>query len=69
MSAEPGSKVGYSRDISWRVVWKELGLEMKFKDIGRELNIAAATAHRIFHRFKQTGSLDATPPRSRPDCR
>ena len=33
------------------------------------MNIAVSTAHRIYHRFEQTGSVNATPPVSRPDCR
>ena len=61
--------MAYSKDIGWRVVWKRIGLEMKFKDISKELNIAASTAHKIYHRFEQTGSVSATPPGSRPDCR
>lgn len=69
MSAEPGRKVAYSKDIGWRVVWKRIGLEMTFKDIGIDLNIAASTAHRIYQRFERTGSVNPAPPRRRPECR
>ena len=66
MSAEPGRKAGYSSDIDWRVIWRRLGMEMTFKEIATHLQIAA---HRIYHRFEITGSVDALKQGMRPQCR
>ena len=44
---ECGRKFAYSSDIKWRVVWRRLGMEMTYKDIGKGLHIAPSTAHRI----------------------
>ena len=58
MSAEPGRKTPYTRDVGWRVVWQRLGMERKFRDIARHLQIAVSTAHCIFKRFEMTGEVD-----------
>ncbi len=45
MSAEPGRKTAYSTDIGWRVVWRRIGMEQNFTEIGARLQIASSTAH------------------------
>ena len=67
-SAEPGRKTAYSADIGWRVVWQYIGMNYSFEDIGKRLQIAPSTAHRIFTRFKTTGDVSRTQP-SRPQHR
>ena len=62
-SAEPGRTTAYSPDIGWRVVWQRLGMEYTYEQIGRWLQIAPSTAHRIFSRFKSTGDV---APREQP---
>ena len=62
-SAEPGRTTAYSTDIGWRVVWQRLGMEYTYEQIGRWLQIAPSTAHRIFSRFKSTGDI---APREQP---
>ena len=69
MSAEPGRKTPYTRDIGWRVVWQRLGMERQFREIARHLQIAVSTAHRIFKRFELTGEVDPQPQPSRPYAR
>ena len=65
-SAEPGRKTAYSADIGWRVVWRRIGMEQNYSEIGSKLQIASSTAHRIFTRFKVTGDVvpGTQPPRS-----
>ena len=45
MSAEPGRRTAYSPDIGWRVVWRCIGMEQGYKEIGAMLQIAPSTAH------------------------
>ena len=70
MSIEPGRKTVYSTDIRWRIVWRRLGMEMKFKDIAKELHIAPSTAYRIYKQFKTTGDAELKEkPQFRYDVR
>ena len=69
MSAEPGRKTAYSADIGWRVVWRRIGMEQNYKEIGSLLQIAPSTAHRIFTRFKVTGNVSPRIQPSRPNLR
>ena len=68
-SAEPGRKTAYSADIGWRVVWQYIGMNYSFEDIGKRLQIAPSTAHRIFTRFKTTGDIVSRTQPSRPQHR
>ena len=56
-SAEPGRTAGYSRDIGWRVVWQKVGMGLTYRQVASRLQIAVGNAHRIFVRFRDTGSL------------
>lgn len=56
-SAEPRRKIAYSADIGWRVVWQHISLSLTYKEIGKRLQIAPSTAHRIFTRFKISGDV------------
>lgn len=69
MSAEPGRKTAYSADIGWRIVWRRIGLEQSFKEIGEKLQISQSTAHRIFVRFKATSNVTSLGQPSRPQHR
>ena len=66
MSAEPGRKTPYSRDIGWRVIWQRIGMERGFRDIASNLQISLSTAHRIFKRFEDTGDVTVSKQQSRP---
>ena len=66
MSAEPGRNPPYTRDIGWRVVWHQIGMERQFRDIARHLQIALSRAHRIFRKFEQTEEIDPRKQPSRP---
>ena len=35
-SAEPGRKVGYSRDVGWRVVWQKVDMGLTFEKLLQE---------------------------------
>lgn len=61
-SAEPGRKAPYSKDLRWRVVWQRAGMELSFRDIARNLNIAVSTGHSIYKKFQETGDVSPTVP-------
>ncbi len=69
LSAEPGRKTAYSHDIGWRVVWQRLGMDLTFEQIGKRLQIAPSTAHRIFWRFRDTGEVAPLKQPPREDSR
>ena len=69
LSAEPAQTTAYSPDIGWRVVWQRLGKDSTFKQIGKRLQIAPSTAHRIFSRFRDTGNVAPLKQPSREDAR
>ena len=69
LSAEPGRKAAYSPDIGWRVVWQRLSMDLTFEEIGKRLQIASSTAHRIFARFRETGDVAPLKQPFREDTR
>ena len=69
LSAEPAQTTAYSPDTGWRVVWQRLGKDSTFKQIGKRLQIAPSTAHRIFSRFRDTGNVAPLKQPSREDAR
>ena len=69
LSAEPARTTAYSPDIGWRVVWQRLGKDSTFEQIGKRLQIAPSTAHRIFSRFRDTGNVAALKQPLREDTR
>ena len=60
MSAEPGRKAPYSRDLRWRVVWQRIGMELSFRKISINLCLSLGTVHNHFKRFQQTGEVAPT---------
>ena len=62
MSAEPGRKARYSRDIAWRVVWQRIAMELSFRAIARNLNLSLGTVHNMYGRFEQTGDIQHSKP-------
>ena len=60
LSAEPGRKRAYDRDLSWRIVYQRIAMNLKFVEIATNLNIAVSTAHRTYHIFEQTGDVIAS---------
>ncbi len=64
-SAEPGRKAPYSRDIRWRVIWQRIGMNLPFKKIAENLNIAASTACAHYKRFEVSGDVSWTKPSQR----
>ena len=59
MSAEPGRKAPYSKDIRWRDVWQRLGKELSYREISKNLCLSLSTAHNHFKRFELTGDVTA----------
>ena len=57
MSLEPGRTAPYSVDIRWRIVWLRVK-GLSFSEIGRHLQIAPSTAHRVFSHFLITGEVE-----------
>ena len=44
-------------------------MNLGFEKIARNLNIALSTAHRIYHLFQSTDTVDPISPRKRPEVR
>lgn len=57
LSAEPGRKAAYSKDIRWRVVWQRVGMELGFREIACNLSLSLGTVHNHFKRFEKTGDV------------
>ena len=62
MSAEPGRKAPYSKDIAWRVVWQRIAMELPFRKIAKNLNLSLGTVHNMYKRFEQTGDVQRNKP-------
>ena len=69
MSAEPGRKRAYSKDLCWRVVWQRIGMQLSFRKIARNLNISCSTAQLTFKRFELTRAVSPREQPSRKDLR
>ena len=69
MSAEPGRKTAYSNDLSWRIVYQRIAMNLPFVKIAQNLNIAVSTVHRIYRLFEESGTVDPLSPRKRLDYR
>ena len=60
LSAEPGRKRAYDRDLRWRIVYQRIAMNLKFIEIATNLNVAVSTAHRTFQLFEETGDVSAS---------
>lgn len=69
MSAEPGRKKAYQAALRWRVVYQKVGMNLSFKRIARNLNIAISTAHGIYKLFERTGKADPSTRSTREELR
>ena len=56
-SAEPGRKTAYAADLRWRIVWQRIGMELSYRSIAANLNVAVGTVHHIYRRFIETGDV------------
>lgn len=59
MSAEPGRKAPYSKDLRWRVVWQRIGMELSYREISKNLCLSLGTVHNHFKLFEHTGEVAA----------
>ena len=57
LSAEPGRKAAYDKDLRWRIIYQRIAIGMKGAEIAKNLNIAVSTAHRTYHYFERTGNV------------
>ena len=57
-SAEPFRRAPYSCDLRWRVVWQRIAMELPYRKIASNLNIAFGTAVNIYCRFSTTGKIE-----------
>ena len=62
LSAEPGRRAAYDKDLRWRIISQRVAMGLKFSEIAKNLNIAVSTAHRTYHCFQQTGNVVPTSP-------
>ena len=58
MSAEPGRKKAYSKDLHWRIVYQRIGMNVTYERIGKNLNISMSTVYRTYKIFLTTGNVD-----------
>ena len=56
-SAEPGRKAPYAADLRWRIIWQRIGMELSYRKIASNLNVALGTVYHINHRFIETGDV------------
>lgn len=56
-SAEPGRKAAYAADLRWRIVWQRIGMELSYRTIAANLNVALGTVHNVNRRFIETGDV------------
>ena len=45
LSAEPGRRATYDKDLRWRIIYQRVAMGLKFSEIAKNLNIAVSTAH------------------------
>ena len=57
VSAEPGRKTAYGKDLRWRIIYQRIAMGLKFAEIASNLNIAVSTAHKTYRYFEQTGNV------------
>ena len=63
-SAEPGRKAPYAADLRWRMIWQRIGMELSYRSIAANLNVALGTVYHINRLFIETGDVIAkTAPR------
>ncbi len=68
-SAEPNRKKAYSVDLRWRIVYQRIAINLPWKDIAKNLNIALSTAHRTYSIFERTGTVDPQERTTRMELR
>lgn len=56
-SAEPGRKTAYAADLRWRIVWQRIGMELSYRTIAANLNVALGTVHNVNRHFIETGDV------------
>ena len=56
-SAEPGRKAPYAADLRWRIIWQRIGMELSYRKIASNLNVALGTVCHINRRFIDTGDV------------
>ena len=57
LSAEPGRKAPYVADLRWRMIWQRIGMELPYRTISANLNVALGTVHHINRRFVEIGDV------------
>ena len=68
-SAEPSRRAPYSGDLRWRVVWQRIAMELPYRKIASNLNIATGTAVNIYRRFCNTGKVEHSKQPQRLNAR
>lgn len=63
-SAEPTRRQPYDKDLRWRIVYQRIGMNLTYEKIAGNLNIATATAQRIYSLFVRTGDIKPALRRS-----
>ena len=65
-SVEPSRRAAYGRDIAVRVIWQRLGMNLKFRDIAKRLQIGA---YRLYRRYIETSKFSPRKCSRRPGVR
>ena len=58
-SAEPGRKAPYAADLRWRMIWQRIWMELSYRSIATNLNVALGTVYHIIGLFIETGDVNA----------
>ena len=68
-SAEPRRKAPYAADLRWRMVWQRIGMELPYRTIAKNPNVALGTVYHINRLFLDTGDVLAKPAPQRTALR
>ena len=68
-SAEPGRKAPYAADLRWRMIWQRIGMELPYRTIASNLNVALGTVYHVNHLFLETGDVLVKPAPQTADVR
>ena len=64
-SAETGRKAHYAADLPWRMIWQRIGMELSYRSITANLNVALGTVYHTNRLFIETGDVIAKTAPSR----
>ena len=52
------TREAYDKDLRWRIVYQQIGMNLTYSKIASNLNVSTATAQRVYTEFEHTGHVD-----------